>query len=232
MSRRLMYRLIYIPCLLGLAALVGLFGHPARSQGAVKAADMIPYVASDKSFTIQVPRAWGTGASTLNGTGVRAHLRHSEHAEVIVTRDLVGSIMTDMSRTNPNLAASLPTMSGSGSPSGVEEALKGLGSAAQQTPLQAAHAFGTGYIKGKFAHYEEQPPVKSELADGETLTSAFTAKTPGFLNSEEIVGRHVTILAGTRPVTVDAYCPKDESKAFFATFETMLQTLRVSETGG
>ena len=232
MSRRLVYRLIYIPCLLGLAALVGLFGHPARSQSAVKAADMTLYVASDKSFTIQYPHTWGTGASTLNGTGVRAHLRQSEHAEVIVTRDLVGSILMDMSRTNPNLAASLPNMSGSGSPSGVEEALKGMGGAAQQTPLQAAHAFGTGYIKGKFAHYEEQSPVKSELAGGETLTSAFSANTPGLLNSEEIVGRHVTILAGNNPVTIDAYCPKDEAKTFFATFEIMLKTLNVSETGG
>ena len=234
MSRRLVYRLIYLPCLLGLAALIGLFGHPTRSQGAVKTADMTTYVAADKSFSIGYPHTWGASASTLNGTGVRAHLRQSEQAEVIVTCDLAGSILADMSRTGSNLAASLPGMSGSGSSSGAELSLPGLSGmdAAQQTPLQAAHNFGAGYIKSKFAHYEEQPPEKSELAGGEALTSAFTAHTSSLLNPEEIVGRRVTVLSGNRPVTIDAYCPKDEAKAFFVTFENMLQTLRVSETGG
>jgi hypothetical protein len=235
MSRRLMYRLIYIPCLIGVAALIGLFGHLARSQGAVKAAGMTTYVAEDKSFSIGYPRTWGASASTMNGTGVRAHLRQSEHAEVIVTSDLAGSILADMSRSGVNMGASLPGMSGSGSTPGAETALpnlSGMGGAAQQTPLQAAHAFGAGYIRSKFAHYEEQPPEKSEMAGGAALTSAFTAQTSALLNPEEIVGRHVTILSGNRPVTIDAYCPKDEAKEFFTTFENMLQTLRVSETGG
>ena len=250
MSRRLVYRAIYIPSLLALAVLVVAFAHPIRSRTAFTPAELTPFAAEDKSFRIDYPRSWKAEVSTLHGTGVQAHFHRDEDSEVVVTCDLTGSLMMDITRSSSAANTSLPGQEGAASspaggslPPGLESMLGGA-SAARKTPLQTAHASDTGYMRSKFRHYKEDQKegqkesqkddaaVKSEVAGGEALTSAFTAQTPDFFNPKDIVGKHITVLIGNRPVTINAYCPKGEEQDLFKILDIMLKTLRVSETGG
>ncbi len=251
MSRRLVYRAIYIPSLLAIAGMTTLFAHPARSRAAFNPKDMKAFTAEDKSFAVSYPSAWKVSVSTLNGTGTRAHFKRDATSEVVVTCDLAGSLMLDLSKLNasspglgganssldPNTNASVPPassrstgMSGAGGVYGTE-GLPGMGGAGAKTPLQSAHQTGAGYMMSKFRHYKQETGVPSQLAGGTALTSAFTANTPDFISPQDIVGRHITALVGNRPVTIDAYCVKGENEDdLFRALGAMLPTLRVNET--
>lgn len=110
--------------------------------------------------------------------------------------------------------------------------LKSAGGAGSQTPLQAAHSAGTAYMKSKFRHFETSKAIPSTLAGGEALTSGFTAKTTDFFNPKEVVGKHITVLIGNRPIDIDAYSPKGDEADIYKALDAMLKTLRISETGG
>ena len=254
MSRRLVYRAVYIPSLLAIAGMVVVFAHPIRSRAAFKPKEMATFVAEDKSFLIQYPRAWQKSVSNLNGTGTRAHFQRDTNSEIVVTCDLAGSLMLDMAKLNTppsgmsgadtstaggtplppmgGAGASGTGMSGAGGVSGLE-GLPGMGGIVAKSPVEAAHLAGAGYMRGKFRHYAPTPGVRSQMAGGEMMVSAFTARTADFINTQDIVGRHATVLVGNKPVSVDAYCVKGQDEDdLFRAFEAMLPTLRVNETGG
>ncbi len=248
MSRRLVYRAIYIPSLLAIAGMTALFAHPARSRAAFNPKDMKAFVADDKSFTVSYPSAWKVSVATLNGTGTRAHFKRDATSEIVVTCDLADSLMLDVSKLNassPGMGGAGPSPDGSAvsqmppqasrstemSGAGGVYSLEGLGGAGAKTPIQSAHQTGAGYMMSKFRHYKQETAVPSQLAGGAALTSAFTANTSDFISPQDIVGRHITVLVGSRPVTIDAYCVKGENEDdLFRALGAMLPTLRVNET--
>lgn len=251
MSRRLVYRAIYIPSLLAIAGMTTLFAHPARSRAAFNPKEMKTFVADDKSFALSYPSAWQVSVATLNGTGTRAHFKRDATSEIVVTCDLAGSLMLDLSKLNTsspgtggantspdsNANPSLPPassrstgLSGAGGVYGLEGLGGGTGA---KTPIQLAHRTGAGYMMSKFRHYKEEAAVPSQLAGGAALTSAFTGATRDFISPQDIVGRHITVLVGSRPVTLDAYCVKGENEDdLFHALRAMLPTLRINEAGG
>ena len=220
MSRRTVYRAIYVPCLLALGGLVVTFAHPTHSRATP--AGMKTFEAKDNSFRVSYPAEWRKLVSNQNGTGTQARFQRDAHAEVVVTCDLVGSIMLDFSRNGNPSGVALPGMEG----------VSGGAGAAQKTPLQAAHEAGATHLVGELPRYAEQPPTASKIGGNDALTSAFTAQTADMFNAREVVGKRITILAGNRPVTVDAYCPKNDDNEFFSTVDAMLKTLSISEVGG
>lgn len=220
MSRRLVYRLVYVPSLIALVGLVAAFAHPTHSHSAP--VGMKTYEAADHAFSIARPADWHTLSSNQNGTGSKVRIQRDANSEVVVTCDLSGSLMLDLSRNGNPLGANFPGMEGSG----------GGAFAAQKTPLESAHEFGAAHLKGEFQHYVEQPAKPSVVGGHEALVSAFTAQTADMLNSHAVVGKRITVLAGNRPVTFDAFCPKGEENDFYPTVDAMLKTLSVSETGG
>ncbi len=243
MSRQIVYRLIYIPSLIGIVALVFLFASSSRPHTSFAPDSMKTFAAEDKSFRIDYPKSWEAKVATMNGTGTRAHFHRDEESEVVVSCDLTNSLMVDIARaTSANQSgANQPsgsTASGtegaapSGLPAGMDAILKSAGSAGSQTPLQAAHNAGTAYMKSKFRHFEASKAVPFRLAGGDALTSDFTAKTTDFFNPKEIVGRHITVLTGNRPIDIDAYSPKGDEGDLYKALDAMLKTLRITETGG
>ena len=220
MSRRLVYRIIYVPCLLALGGLVIAFAHPTHAR--VTSSAMKAFVAGDKSFQISYPADWRKLVFNQNGTGTRAHFQRDAHAEVVVTCDLTGSILLDFSRNGNPSGVSLPGMEG----------LSGGGAGGSKTPLQAAHESGSGHLDGELRHYAEQLPTPSKIGKYEAMTSDFTAQTAEMFNAQELIGKRITILVGNRPVTVDAFCPKNDADGFFSTVDAMLKTLSISEAGG
>lgn len=251
MSKRLIYRIIWMPSALACVVLLMLFiVHPLAdaAPGAMK-----EYTTSDKSLQVLHPENWEATETGAHGVSSGVKFVGGPLTLIRFSTDLAGSLVADIARANNSQMDSLAGMSGQpgmnsqsgmsdqsgmGGQSGTSDSSEsGTGSApvvAQKSPLQKLHD-----MKGKELQEDPQMPdyqdgdtQSRQIAGAEALITDFTYTEHSPLGNQPMVGKRATALLGYRRLLIFAHCPKQSEKQVIPLFDQMIDSLKASQAGG
>jgi hypothetical protein len=252
MSKRIVYRLIWMPCAIALIVTFVMFlGHVVTEAAP---AAMTVYTMSDKSLQMLHPANWEATESSQHGVGSSVKFVVDEYSGIRFNTDLMGSLMADIDKANNAQFSNLAGMSagGASTPQGPGSVGAGDANAAQlpagmeggetaapqlpaaKSPLQKSHERKGQELEKStdFENYREGETRKVQVAGQEALVTDFTYTEHGSQGDQEEVGRRVTALLGERRLLILSHCPQAKSKQLMPLFDKMMESLQVSPNGG
>jgi hypothetical protein len=237
MSKRIVYRLIWMPCTLALiVTFVIFFGHVVTEAAP---AAMTGYTMSDKTLQMQHPANWKPRESSTNGVESSVRFVVDEYSGIRFGTDLTGSLQADIDKAGAAQLSNLGSIApngGSLTPDGASMTPNGesVSLPAGKSPLQKAHERkGQELEQSKdFENYREGETRSVQVAGQEALATDFTYTEHGMLGDKEEVGRRVTALLGESRLLILARCPKEHEAQLMPLFQQMIDSLKVSATGG
>lgn len=223
MSRRLLYRLIWIPSALVLIGLTAFFLQ--QPFAIADPSPMTSFVTSDKSLAVSHPGNWKPRQLAAHSTLTRLSFEPSLSVRFVVASDFQGSLMADIAKasesTGENLAGMIP-----GGEQFLEAAPK------KKSPLEKLHETQGQEMEKEYSEYEGGETTKRQIGGQEALVTAFRyRKRAGMFRSQEMVGLRATALSGERRISIVCYCPKDVEARLLPAFEQMIESLQIGQGG-
>ena len=215
MSKRIVYRLVWIPSVILFAILLASFSRP--SGGSSAPGQLKLYAANDKSLTIKYPDNWAPGETGEHGVKSVIRFDADQYTALTVSSDLMGSLMADIDKTPAGLGGMMPG-----------------GNAGGRTPLEKLHlAKGAELQTGKlYAEYAEGNTTTEQIAGTDAFVTNFTYKEMEVSGLKEMVGVRATLLSGDRRIQMIGHCPKESEKEIITIFNKMMSSLHLSQAGG
>ncbi len=215
MSKRLVYRLVWIPSVILFAIVLATFSRP--SGGAATPGGMKLYAANDKSLTIKYPDNWSPGETSEHGVKNVIRFDADQYTALTVSSDLMGSLMADIDKGPAGLGGMMPGANGAG-----------------RTPLEKLHlAKGSELQTGKlYPDYTEGNTTTEHIANTDAFVTDFTYKELEVSGLKEMVGIRETLLSGDRRIQMIGHCPKESEKEIMPVFKKMMSSLQLSQAGG
>lgn len=218
MSKRVICKLIWIPSLVAIIAMIATFGQ--AKNAAPTAGPFVDYVTADKRITIKHPNNWKPQSRDSGATVSGVRFTPTDSVSFSVRGDLTGSLMADIARS--------PS-----SPTGGEQipGMPAMTADARKTPLEKLHD-GQAEEMAKDPHwtsFEDGTTTHTRISGAEALITDFTYQAPGNLTIQRMVGRRATILTTDRRVRIVFRCPADQQREIYPIFNKMLASLRLSQ---
>jgi len=177
--------------------------------------ELVPFVSSDKSFSVLHPDNWPTAETGSQGTMTRVTFDPSDDVHISVTSDLTASLVADASRGGSGMLGQFP-----GS----------IGQAANQpSPLETAHALQRDRIE---SHHDTYPAfadgqtTKADINGREALITTFTFSRPAFPGTVAMAGKRVTLLFKDRGMSIVCACPESQQATLMPVFDKIIGSLK------
>ena len=217
MSKRILYRAIWLPSLLGIIGMTLAFGTaPAKvpTPGA-----LTTWEAGDKSFSISRPDNWRPQSMGAAGTSMEVWFEPANYVYLGAKSDLAGSLFADISRG--------PAIGGIGEGTGeIGEGLEQIRREPQKSPTEKLHLSAAESLPEKYKDYEEGPTTKGTIDGKEAIMTEFTFKKKGLWGDRPMAGKRVTMLSNERRMTVFSYCPENLKAELFPVFDQMINSFK------
>lgn len=223
MSRRLLYRSVWIPSLAAIGGMTYLFA--VMPVALPIPGTMKRYHSGDRSIAIRHPENWKVRELGAHAVTTELHIQPTRNALMIIREDLTGSLSADIMKATDAQTASIAAMIPGG-----DAMLK-----EKKSPLERLHEMdGAVRKKNKEAYpdYAEEEAVKTQVAGREALMSKCSWNEPGFFTTRPMEGRRITLLSGDHEVTVFYGCLKEMRSVVLPLFDTMVGSLEVDGQGG
>ena len=221
MSRRILYRAIWIPSAIIFLFLTAAFARqPYTVQPPGKT--METYTTSDKTIQVSHPDNWKPLQTAAHDTVTKLKFEPSRFVRITIGTDLMGSLMGDISKSQNDQLSSLNAMPGMPQQS-VEK---------QKSPLEKVHEASCAELSKNLDGYQAGETKPIQVAGQEALMTDYTFHEAGLWGPREMVGKRITALLTERRLTVDYRCLKESEGIITPVFMQMLESLRVNTTGG
>ena len=223
MSRRLLYRILWIFSLAAIGGMTYLFA--TQPAALPLPGPTVTYHTADGSIRIQHPQNWKVREAGAHAVLTELRIAPTRSVQMLIVEDLQGSLMADTMKSSDAQLGSLASMVPGG-----EAMLKG-----RKSPLERLHEMGAAARKKdkeNYPGYTESDPTKTEVAGREALISDCGWSEQGIFSSRPMVGRRITMLSGDHHVTVSYGCLKEMKRLIMPMFESMVNSLEVDGQGG
>lgn len=220
MSKRIVYRVIWVSSLVMLCGAVFAFGRVPTS--APTPGPLIDFTTGDKALSIKHPDNWKPGTLELHDVATSIKFEPAKNFYFKVKADLAGSLMADIAKST---GAQLDSLGSSlGVPSGGEH---------RKSPLEQMHEMqGEEYANGgDFDSYTEGATKKTTIAGNEAMLTEFTYKESGTWGKVGMVGLRGTAISNDRRITVLCYCPASAKNEFWPIFGQMIASVQLGHGG-
>ena len=216
MSSRILYRVIWVPSLLGVIGMTIAFG---RAPATVpQPGQLIQWEAGDKSIMIMRPDNWRPQSMGATGTSMEVWFEPANFCYFGAKSDLAGSLMADISRG--------PSMGGMGETGENGEIIM---PEKTMSPTEKLHAGAAEELPNKYKGYEEGPTDKTNISGVEAVVTSFTFNKKGLWGERPMAGKRVTMLTSERRMTVFCYCPENLKDILFPVYDQMIMSFRAGE---
>ena len=230
MSKRTLYRLVWIPSVVSILVMGFMFSK--QPLDVPEPTEMLTYRTDDKMIVVKHPGNWKATTLSMHAVVTVVTFEPSRNIRIQFTADLAGSLLADAftPRTGEGIGG-MPVENGNQS-SDAESFLKALNNTAQKqkSPLELMHeSQSKSLMKEHISQkYKEEKAAKVELAGKEAMVSAFNFEQSGFMSTVEMVGKRFTALTGDRHIDIIYQCPRDTEKEIAPIFDKMIASLQVN----
>jgi hypothetical protein len=220
MASRALYRALWIPSAIILVGLTVAFAKQPEAFTA-PAAEAKTFTTDDKTITVRYPGNWKPRQTSMNAVLTQVEFEPSRNVRCVITTDLAGSLMGDLSKSNSGLSDSLNSLPG----------MENRPLPKQKTPLETVHEMQGQMLEKDYRDkkYAEGATRPGKVAGYDALITDFTFEEAGLFESRKMIGTRVSALSGERRITVVATCPKEAQILIMPAFEAIIESL---QTGG
>ena len=221
MRSRTICRIIWIPSLVALVALLGLNIKAPSAASAPK--PLKPFVSEDKVIALHVPSNWKAKQSGVPGGSSVVKISPGGGVVFNITGDIVGSIIADVDRATSAAMAGVPEGVG---------AMPGMPTRPRKSALQMLHEVQGKKLAEAQADYRDGETRKLMVAGHDALLTPFTFTTVSGFTPTPVVGERATFVGRDLHYSVIYRCRREDEKALLPVLRKMLDSLRVEAQGG
>ncbi|HLK57980.1 MAG TPA: hypothetical protein VKU00_15540 [Chthonomonadaceae bacterium] len=224
MSKRAMYRIVWMISLLAIIGMNGLF-LMMPSQGAATAASdtLVSFTTSDKMISLRHPSNWTPNEQSDHAIATGVEFMPDETTRCVVKTDMLSSILT----STPGAGVDLSSLSGT-------PGMPNMPTGAQKPPLEAAHDYQADAIREdpkRYPRYAEGKAIKVHVAGLEALFTQFTYRKFEGFEAVEMVGRRITAVTPDRRLSIVATCRKDQAEKLEPVFQKIIDSVQIGQGG-
>lgn len=225
MPRRAIYRAIWIPSLLALLAMEGVYA--LQPYHLPPSGDLVTYTTSDGSISLLRPSNWKPYDTSRSGESASVRFAPVRTVRFSVATNLAGSLLADIAKGPGGAGAS--ALNGLPGVPGAPQA------GASKPPLEGASDRQAQSLESDGQHYPEYQDGESrhiQLAGVDAIETDFTYKTDGPfgpLDRVEMVGKRVAALLSDREMDVVCSCAKRDDGIMRPVFEAMIASLHAGQ---
>ncbi|MCS6863074.1 MAG: hypothetical protein NZT92_22440 [Abditibacteriales bacterium] len=217
MTKRVLYRVIWVPSVMVLAGLIVFFAQ--QPTALPTPAPPTTFTTSDKTITVSHPGNWQPLEGSMHAVKTKVKFEPTKNVRVVIETDLAGSLIGDISKASSNMLSNLP---------GIGQQL----AAKQKTPLETVHELQAKELKESYEGFQDGATTKAKVAGLEALVTDFTFQERGVWGRREMAGKRVSALASERRLSIVCHYSKDAQEQMAPVIAQMLSSLQVRPTGG